>query len=341
MRLRSYPVAFIADIEKAFLMISVNPKDRDVLRFLWAKDPFSSSVILRFAFVIFGVSASPFLLNATINHHIEGYKATHPEVVQLLKQSINVNDVVCGADSEHEAYVLYTRSKEILSHACFNLRKFTTNAPSLQTCQETAQKGLPVTDLNAKVSEADETYVQATLPTSTIKHPHDQKVLGVCWDVSLDQLLFSLHAVLEESTAVEPTKRVVISLIGRIYDPLGFLSPVTVKFKILMQELCKSKLGWDQPLSGELLIKWTRLIDQLRDAPTISLPRCCLQGPRSESRTYRLHGFCDAEDENRVLPLYCVKDSSVTPEANNYTSPGAPFCSVFGQADVKCFREPL
>ncbi len=33
---RCYPVAFIADIEKAFLMISVNPDDREVLRFLWA-----------------------------------------------------------------------------------------------------------------------------------------------------------------------------------------------------------------------------------------------------------------------------------------------------------------
>ena len=37
------------------------------------------------------------------------------------------------ADREHEAYALYTKSREILSHGSFNLRKFTTNAPSLQS----------------------------------------------------------------------------------------------------------------------------------------------------------------------------------------------------------------
>ena len=50
--------------------------------------------------------------------------------------------------------------------------------------------------------------------------------------------------MLEGSTVVEPTKRAVISLIGRIHDPLGFLSPVTVRFKILMQELWEPAAGW-------------------------------------------------------------------------------------------------
>ena len=314
LRFRSYPVAFIADIEKAFLMISVNPKDRDVLRFLWVKDPFSSEpeiVVLRFSRVVFGVSASPFLLNATIKHHIEGHAASQPEVVRLLAQSIYVDDVVCGADREHEAYALYTKSREILSHGSFNLRKFTTNAPSLQSLvdsQEAFLENPQGTKPHADVVEANETYVEATLPTSLNIHPTEHKVLGVRWNVSLDQLVFSLDAVLESTATVESTKRVVISLIGRIYDPLGFLSPVTVRFKILMQELCKNKLGWDQLLDGELLAKWKKLVDQLNGAPPITLPRCCLQGPRSESRTYRLQGFCDASTAAYAAVVYVVEE---------------------------------
>ena len=37
-RFRSYKVALTADLEKAFMMVSVEEADRDVLRFLWVKD---------------------------------------------------------------------------------------------------------------------------------------------------------------------------------------------------------------------------------------------------------------------------------------------------------------
>ena len=74
LRFRSYQVGAIADLEKAFLMIAVERKDRDVLRFLWVKDAFAEQmhvVKLRFTRVVFGVSSSPFLLNATIRHNLE------------------------------------------------------------------------------------------------------------------------------------------------------------------------------------------------------------------------------------------------------------------------------
>ena len=89
-------------------MISIAPKDREVLRFLWLKDTFqeeSEIIKLRFTRVVFGVSPSPFLFNATIQHHIEKYQISHPELVKILMQSIYVDDVVLGADTEEDAYV--------------------------------------------------------------------------------------------------------------------------------------------------------------------------------------------------------------------------------------------
>ena len=84
LRFRCHPTALVGDIEKAFLMINVADVDRDVLRFLWVDnvnkdDP--QIVIYRFTRVLFGVTASPFLLNGTIKHHIERYSKEDPQFV--------------------------------------------------------------------------------------------------------------------------------------------------------------------------------------------------------------------------------------------------------------------
>ena len=87
-------------------MVSVEPKDRDVLRFLWVKDVTADEpeiVTLRFSRVMFGVSSSPFLLNATLQHHVK-YAKAQPTVVGKLLKSIYVDDVVGGADTEEPAH---------------------------------------------------------------------------------------------------------------------------------------------------------------------------------------------------------------------------------------------
>ena len=69
------------DIWKAFLMVSVQDKDRDSLRFQWAHDvngEMSDVIVLRFTHIVFGVNSSPFLLNATIGHHMQKYQEIDP-----------------------------------------------------------------------------------------------------------------------------------------------------------------------------------------------------------------------------------------------------------------------
>ena len=134
LRFRCYRVALAADIEKAFLMVSATNSDRDVLRFLWVDDVHKESpaiVQMRFTRVVFGVSASPFLLNATIRHHLEKYRNENPDLVNTLMKSIYVDDVTYGADGEDEAYKLYVLSKKVFAEGGFNLRKFVTNSLTL------------------------------------------------------------------------------------------------------------------------------------------------------------------------------------------------------------------
>ena len=99
------------------------------------KDPFKDElhlVKLRYTRVVFGVSCSPFLLNATLQHHLEKFRTSNPELVDTLSQSMYVDDMIVGADTREEAYELYANSKEVLAHGSFNLRKFIMNLQPLQ-----------------------------------------------------------------------------------------------------------------------------------------------------------------------------------------------------------------
>ena len=93
LRFRCYKVALVAGIEKAFLMVSVCPKDRDALRFLWVDNVHEKTPKVQafhFSRVVFGVSSSPFLLNATIRYHLEKYSDVHPRFVLKFLRSVYV-----------------------------------------------------------------------------------------------------------------------------------------------------------------------------------------------------------------------------------------------------------
>ncbi|CAB4006506.1 Hypothetical predicted protein, partial [Paramuricea clavata] len=219
LRFRSHKVALAGDIEKAFLMIAVSEADRNVLRFLWFDDVWSDQpkiIVLRFTRVVFGVSSSPFLLNATISHHIEQYRAQDPAFVEAFMRAVYVDDLNSGGDDDKSAYTLYKKSKLRLAEGGFNLRKFLTNSPELLTKIKSEENPLPRTNLkpNPQVDEPpndcvneDETYSKITLGTSNESSNEEHKVLGVAWNFVEDDLVFDLSHVTELASECSPTKR--------------------------------------------------------------------------------------------------------------------------------------
>ena len=228
-------------------------------------------------------------------------------LVKELLQSIYVDDVVFGADDD-SAYELYTKSKSILKSASFSLRKFTTNSPALQERTNKAEGVVIAEPSNPQIMDLDEMYAKYTLGTTQQPWLSEQKILGVHWDVSSDQALFDYSNIARLATDLEPTKRSVVSLMGHLYDPLGFTAPVTVRFKILFQELCESKVNRDQPLCGKLLSKWNSLITELKEGQLMSIyiPRSYFDGVGGEIVSYRLCGFCDASVSAYAAVVYIV-----------------------------------
>ena len=131
-RFRCHKIALVGDLEKAFLMISVTEEDRDALRFLWFDDPFSEEpniIVLRLARVAFGLSSSPFLLNATLKHHIMMYESEDREFLQ----SLYVDDIISGDSDDIGAYKLYIKATSRLPEGGFNATKFVSNSTKLMS----------------------------------------------------------------------------------------------------------------------------------------------------------------------------------------------------------------
>ena len=317
-RFRCHKTALIGDIEKAFVMISVAEDDRDALRFLWFDDPFSEDpkiIVLRFAPVAFGLSSSPFLLNATLKHHILKYESEDPEFVKELLQSLYVDDIISGDSDDNGAYELYIKTKSRLAEGGFNARKFATNSRNLARKIEENERFLEGSYQESSaathkansqtVMEEEKSYAKsATQSPGTL--PATEKVLGLHWNKDDDHMFLERKGVVEDLSlpVIGPTKRDAARITSKVYDPLGFVTPVTVKMKLFCQSLCKKKMGWDEILDESSRSIWNDLLKGLKDAQSVRVPRCFFSGVKGKVLSTSLQGFCDASVNAYAAVVY-------------------------------------
>ncbi|KAJ8018117.1 hypothetical protein HOLleu_44067 [Holothuria leucospilota] len=243
LRFRLPQVAIVSDIEKAFLQVGLRQTDRDATRFLWVKDDTKPTVeeniqVYRFTRIPFGVASSPYLLGATINFHLDKNPG---KVASQIKNNVYVDNVVIGSNNTKEAVKLYKEAKELFQSASMNLREWVSNS-------EEFNRMLPDVD-RVKSKEVS--------------------VLGILWNTQTDKIQLkvnvdSLHNV---------TKRSTLQQLAKIFDPLGYLSPVTIRGKILHQQMWKENFDWDCPLPDPYVVKWKALENELQSIKKFSVLR--------------------------------------------------------------------
>ena len=245
-----HKIALAGDIEKAFLMVAMDEKDRDSLQFLWSLNPEDEDpkiISLRFARVAFGVSSSPFLLNATIKHHMECYRDCDPQFVDKFMSSIYIDDVSLGSNDIDTTYELYLKSKMRLAEAGFKLRKFVTNSAHLRHKIQCNEQLTPVNGHDHTADhdhgEDDQSYAKDTLRTRADQVQKGHKILGIQWQVDRDVFSFDMEDVSQLMVQVEPTKRNVVSMSAKLYDPLGIVSPVIILFKCFSNSSARPRLA--------------------------------------------------------------------------------------------------
>ncbi|XP_064475845.1 uncharacterized protein LOC135389743 [Ornithodoros turicata] len=287
-------IALVADVEKAFLQIQVKEDDRDALRYLWyATKPKSGTPLpqmqcWRMTRVPFGTTASPFLLAATLRYHFEKMKDEYPDTAQRLGKHMYVDDLVIGAGDVDEAKKIAKEATEILSRAHMKLHKWASN------------------DIDVRK------FLQADLEERNLGDAKEtQKVLGLTWAPEEDILTFSKNDLWSLRQARSDTKRSVLQMTARVYDPLGMLTPFTVQGRAIFQQLWKMNVGWDTPLPSNTQRRWDQWCYELQYLEDIKIPRYYGVNQETSVVHSEMHIFCDASPTAYGAVAYTVMENSL------------------------------
>ncbi|XP_046659921.1 uncharacterized protein LOC124353908 [Homalodisca vitripennis] len=271
---RSHAIVFSCDIKQMYRQILVHPEDQNFQLILWREQEIST---FKLTTVTYGMNSSPYLAIKTLSRLAEDEGHAFPDAAYALKHHTYIDDIVTGSASLESAIQLQDQLIQLLAKGGFELRKWASNEPRLLD-------RLPATHRETPRFLQDSQSTQFS-------------ILGLHWDPVEDYFRYNF-----KHQRGSLTKRHVLSLIARLYDPCGFLSPLIRIAKSFMQLLWTRGLQWDEQLPPELAEKWLLFVNDTRDhLGDIKIDRVF---PLHAASSIELHGFCDASEKGVAAVIF-------------------------------------
>jgi hypothetical protein len=136
-----------------------------------------------------------------------------------------MDDLLTGASSVQEATKLKQEINHILNKAGFEMSKWASTSVELMSSGQNNEKPIDLSD------------------------DQQTKTLGVVWDYNKDFLTYQVNLKYKNETA---TKRLMLSVIAQLWDPLGLISPIIIKTKLILQKMWSLRLSWNERVPDEL-----------------------------------------------------------------------------------------
>ena len=108
-----------------------------------------------------------------------------------------------------------------------------------------------------------------------------------------------------DSTNTQLTKRHVLGMASKLYDPLGMLSPITLVARLFITELWDQKCGWDQPIPPNLSVRWQSIEKDLNAASRLEFWHLI---NFDRAQPVFLHVFTDASKSVLGVAAYLTQD---------------------------------
>ncbi|XP_022163934.1 uncharacterized protein LOC111029283 [Myzus persicae] len=277
-RFRVHKYVFTTDICKMYRQVLILPKYRKFQHILWRATPHDKLLEYELNTVTYGVNCAPYLALRVLQS-ITSDDCTESEWVRnALTRQTYVDDICDGADTIAEVLKLQSDLICVLNRSGLELKKWSSNTTSVLDAVPAANR------------------VHAPTPFETVDG-QGTKVLGLEWHPDGDYLRCALN--LEQSPVY--TKRGILSLVARIFDPLGVFGPAVFLAKFIMQRTWLRGLTWDEPLSPDIHDELAAFVADLPSLMSIRVPRHF--NSRRNAPCYLL-GFCDASQRGYAAVVY-------------------------------------
>ncbi|XP_055916442.1 uncharacterized protein LOC129949183 [Eupeodes corollae] len=241
LRFRLYRYALTADIVKMYRQVLVHPSHRSLQYILWRENPQTPIKTYQLNTITYGTSSAPFLAIRCLKFLADTNQDRFSLGASCLRTDFYVDDMLTGADDLETLTRKRNEVVAILNSAGLELSKWNSNHCSL--IQEATRKEFKLTESNL---------------TST---------LGIAWNPSTDQFSFSYKP---NQTYTRYTKRSILSLASSLFDPMGLLSPIIIRAKIVLQQLWIEKLDWDDSIPEAIEAEWRQFINDLHSLQNLN-----------------------------------------------------------------------
>jgi hypothetical protein len=230
---------------------------------------------------IFGAKSSPCCANKALSITAQDNKGSYDhDVVQTVQRNFYVDDVLKSAPTKEHAISLATKLVKLLAEGGFRLTKFTANCREVLTSINAEDRADPKLDMDLD-----------RLPIG--------RALGVYWDAETDVFGFKFVHSLKPST-----KRGILSVASSLFDPLGFLAPLILPVKILLQDLWRTGVSWDEEVPEPYLSKWREWLQGIQHVVNIQIPTCFKSQSLDSPSCIQLHVFSDASRRGLAAVAY-------------------------------------
>ena len=282
----------ISDIKNMFFQIRIHPDDRDMLRILWFDKPDMQGDIVAYQFQVapYGLKCVPSMAGYALQYTAErNLPKVSDSAVGCLKRDVFVDDVITGVDTIDEGKRLVTEMRDLLASTGFKLQKWSSSAKEILAELEPEDLAPAIREISTEDWSARESVVQHTL--------------GLVWNTTSDQLYLK-QPNLDFETTLPLTKRSVLSISHRIFDPLSLWVPLYISTKVCCSKIMRRMTEWDEPLAEDLTKDWKKCLESLKSLGDVPVPRRRIPFVLENDWKYELHVFSDSSKDVAAAAAY-------------------------------------